>query len=727
MYSTPGVYIEEKNAFSNSVVPVATAIPCFIGFTEKAVRDNQSISKKLFKISSLEEYIRYFGGKPTIKYTVTINEPSNAPDAPDPIVVTPDADTQYYLYFSLKLYFHNGGGDCYIYSVGNYASKKRLEADMVDAALKALEKEPEPTMILIPDGHTMAEASDYYALWQQVLPHCEKMINRFAILDIHGGGDKEKIKDNAAIDELHDAFKENISSRSLNYGAVYWPWLQTSIVQPSDLDFRNISNLVALQEEIKEEAVGRFPNLPDGSMDPRALEIGILVDYLGKDEPTGFADEATIYATIAGEEAAKATPSAARVATVVVKTARAVAKTAKSARALIGGDAPSQLAVRAAAEAAIAAKNAATNADLSVAVAAATTAAASAKAAATAVLAARDASAATTVRTTAAQARADVATAKENATKARADATTARENARVARERADGADPADPDLNSAAATAETAATTAETAATTTETALTAAETALTTAETALTAAVTEIRVAKTATSLQASAFEAVVARQHNALLQISPLYKAVISNLREAANIQPTSGGMAGVYKAVDSSIGTHQAPANISVISVTKPLVTIDDHTQENLNIPIDGKAINAIRSFPGKGTLVWGARTMDGNSQDWRYISVRRTVSMIELSIKYAAEAFVFEPNVASTWSNLKAMISNFLTNMWYAGALAGATPESAFSVEVGLGSTMTSVDILDGYMRISVKIAVTRPAEFIVITFQQQMQTS
>jgi phage tail sheath protein FI len=220
---------------------------------------------------------------------------------------------------------------------------------------------------------------------------------------------------------------------------------------------------------------------------------------------------------------------------------------------------------------------------------------------------------------------------------------------------------------------------------------------------------------------------AIISRQHNVMLQVSPLYKAVMMRLREVANVLPPSAAMAGAYKATDSSVGTHQAPANISLISVSKPMVNLDDHEQEGLNVPIDGKAINAIRSFPGKGVLVWGARTMDGNSQDWRYISVRRTVSMIELSIKYAAEVFVFQPNNSSTWSNLKAMITNFLTNMWYAGALAGATPESAFSVDVGIGTTMTSVDILDGYMRVSVKIAVTRPAEFIVITFEQQMQTS
>jgi phage tail sheath protein FI len=184
---------------------------------------------------------------------------------------------------------------------------------------------------------------------------------------------------------------------------------------------------------------------------------------------------------------------------------------------------------------------------------------------------------------------------------------------------------------------------------------------------------------------------------------------------------------MAGIYSMVDNSVGVFQSPANVGVGSVIKPAVNISSEQQEDLNIPIGGKAVNAIRSFPGKGVLVWGARTLDGNSQDWRYISVRRTVIFIEQSIKYAAEPYVFEPNTSSTWSNMKALLVNFLTNVWQSGALAGATAEDAFSVDVGLGSTMTAVDILDGYMRISVKIAVTRPAEFIVITFEQKMQQS
>lgn len=127
------------------------------------------------------------------------------------------------------------------------------------------------------------------------------------------------------------------------------------------------------------------------------------------------------------------------------------------------------------------------------------------------------------------------------------------------------------------------------------------------------------------------------------------------------------------------------------------------------------------------GRGVLIWGARTLDGNSQDWRYINIRRTLIMLEQSIKLACEAYVFSPNNASTWTTLQTMLENFLNNQWKAGALAGSKPADAYEVDIGLGSTMTGNDILDGYMRVSVKVAVTRPAEFMVITFQQKMQTS
>jgi hypothetical protein len=184
---------------------------------------------------------------------------------------------------------------------------------------------------------------------------------------------------------------------------------------------------------------------------------------------------------------------------------------------------------------------------------------------------------------------------------------------------------------------------------------------------------------------------------------------------------------MAGIYTMVDNSRGVWKAPANVSLNSVVSPAVNISHDDQEDLNVTIHGKSINAIRTFIGEGVLVWGARTLDGNSLDWRYVNVRRTMIMLEESIKNAAKAYVFEPNDSNTWVTMKSMIKNFLNGIWKRGGLAGAVPEDAFSVHVGLGETMTPEDILEGILRITVLVAVTRPAEFIEITFQQQMQKS
>ena len=96
---------------------------------------------------------------------------------------------------------------------------------------------------------------------------------------------------------------------------------------------------------------------------------------------------------------------------------------------------------------------------------------------------------------------------------------------------------------------------------------------------------------------------------------------------------------MAGIYAMVDNTRGVWKAPANVSLNYVNSPTETISDLEQEDLNMPMNGKAINAIRTFPGEGIKVWGARTLDGNSQDWRYINVRRTMLFIEESVKNAA----------------------------------------------------------------------------------------
>ncbi len=98
-----------------------------------------------------------------------------------------------------------------------------------------------------------------------------------------------------------------------------------------------------------------------------------------------------------------------------------------------------------------------------------------------------------------------------------------------------------------------------------------------------------------------------------------------------------------------------------------------------------------------------------------------------MIEQSCKLAAQAYVFQPNDANTWAAIKSSISAFLSGIWKEGGLQGATAAEAFQVAVGLGSTMTAEDILNGCLRVMIKVAVVHPAEFIVITFEQEMQKS
>ena len=183
----------------------------------------------------------------------------------------------------------------------------------------------------------------------------------------------------------------------------------------------------------------------------------------------------------------------------------------------------------------------------------------------------------------------------------------------------------------------------------------------------------------------------------------------------------PPSSAVAGVYAATDRTRGVWKAPANVSLRGVTAPLVKITNAQQGEINVHPTGKSINAIRAFAGKGILIWGARTLAGNDNEWRYVPVRRFFNFVEESVKKASEPFVFEPNDANTWIKVRAMIENFLTLQWRAGALAGAKPEDAYFVKVGLGT----LDILEGRMNVEIGMAVVRPAEFIILKFSHKMQ--
>lgn len=488
---TPGVYVVEKDAFPNSVVEVATAVPAFIGYSQKAFNGARSLSGAAWRITSLGEYHEYFGFGPDYLFGIDTTLFA-AGDLIDQSIeetlklVGIARVDKFSFYQNLRLFFANGGGSCYVVSVGSYTDE--LNRDALIGGLAALLKELEPTMVLVPEAVNLKE-TECYDVYNAVLAHCGSMQNRVAIFDVFEG-----YKDrNDSGGDVVSRFREQILAPFFSYGACYYPWLNTSVVALKELSFLNIQkgDLVGFKAALKVSAAGDL------------LEA---IDQMGSE------------------------------------------------------------------------------------------------------------------------------------------------------------------LN------------------------------------------------------QAEGVEL-----HQLLFSQSEFYRAVMMGMLGELNLMPTASAMAGVYSLIDHTREVWKAPANVGLFGVISTAVNISNDGQQDLNMPLDGKAVNAIRYFIDEGIKVWGARTLDGNSLDWRYINVRRTMIMLEQSIRYAAKAFVFEPNVANTWVVVRSMIANFLIGVWKRGGLAGSVPEDAFSVHVGLGETMTAEDILEGILRITVLVAISRPGEFIEITFQQQMQKS
>ena len=517
-YSTPGVYINEVNGFPNSVVPIATAVPAFIGYTPTAEYNGKSYYNKAQKISSFAEFQAIYmldnpppPADPSKQYSPEyyLVAQKSKPTAGEYLFIggtyysiLPDPNTIYYLYNSIRLFYQNGGGDAYIVAVGPYgpASKTSItdpsvravnpnvQLNDLTAGLGLLKNETEPTMYVFPEATLLAPA-DNSTLMQSALLQAEELQTVVCIFDIIGGMDPDPI--------MYTNDIQNFRNSTGKYGVSYYPFIGTTIMQNSDIDFTNLFG-----GDTKQLAA---------IINPPAAPNAVVGQILGMIQSP----------------------------------------------------------------------------------------------------------------------------------------------------------PANPMTNS---------------------------------------------------QLQA------------ALLIASPIYQQIVNHVLEYANILPPSGAMAGVYTVNDNLGNVWNAPANTSIVGAVKLPIRLSDSQQENLNIDaVSGKSVNAIRFFNGQGILVWGARTLDGNSQDWRYVSVRRTMTYLEQSVKLAARAYVFDPNTANTWGAVTSMVSSFLTDVWKQGGLQGSTPADAFSVSCGLGSTMTADDILNGYMRVTVLVAVVRPAEFIVITFQQEQAKS
>jgi phage tail sheath protein FI len=189
-------------------------------------------------------------------------------------------------------------------------------------------------------------------------------------------------------------------------------------------------------------------------------------------------------------------------------------------------------------------------------------------------------------------------------------------------------------------------------------------------------------------------------------------------------SLLPPSGAVAGAFVRNDEKFGIQKAPANINLRGVVELNAPINDTNQGQFNAPAEsGKSINCIRSFVNNDIKIWGARTMDYRGLDYRYVNTRRTMSMLQDSIKNLLEQFVFENNDSRTWLKIRASLSKFLKGMLSRGVLYGTTPSQAYEFAVGFGETMDENDILEGIIRVEVKLALIRPAEFIEIIFEQK----
>lgn len=647
-YRTPDVYVEEISLFPPSVAEVETAIPAFVGYTDFARRIvGGDLVNVPTRIKSLPEYESLFGRGPQVTVTKVVIDDANA-------FVRAEVSSNFYLYDSMRLFFDNGGGDCYIVSVGadNYVTQPDHAA--LKAGVEALKKYDEPTILLFPDAASLSP--DNLAVVQQAaLAQCGKLGDRVAVLDT--------TKD----DPLGAAFRDKLGINHLKYGAAYTPWLKLNYSK--NVGYASIKSVI--------EKGGSNVKLSDLTSEQGLKDLMKAIDDSQVDV-TGFAARINAATNAIGKSVAEVQNqfmTAYRSAPTAVRMQDLFAYLYRLAKLVDGA---SQGA------------GAFTHAKL----------------------------------------RADAAASIDAPLKSAFTALIAFEKELDAR-MTTGAFPytAQWDIAPPAAGQWGGIFEAATSPPATNNGIPGA-------------AVTEAELLNAALPFVNAAFSTVSAVVNNlstaaaaygrtaeqGLLENFGIYANLIKGINNTLTTCPPSGAIAGVYSLIDNQRGVWKAPANVSLNSVIGPVTHFDTSDTDGLNVDaVAGKSINAIRAFSGKGTLVWGARTLAGNDNEWRYVSVRRFFNMVEESVKKSTYWAVFEPNDANSWVKVRGMIENYLTQKWREGALAGATTKDAFFVRCGLGVTMNAQDVMEGRMNVQIGMAVVRPAEFIILQFSHKLQTS
>ena len=680
-YKTPGVYIEEIASFPPSVAAVETAVPAFIGYTAQALdEDGNSLSFVPKKIKSLLDFETFFGGNfVPAGYRVTLDTGSgNIVTAADPRDAG-DNSRRYYLYDCIKSFYQNGGGACYIVSVGSYSDTPAYGNTTTPTGLvgglSRLASVDEPTLLVFPDGVSLPDDTTLGTLQSDALMQCAELQDRFVIMDLRNGDQEAGI----SLDPIAN-FRQRVGTGNLKYGAAYYPWLKT-IYRPSvtfsqlaffdttptaipaatidtltgDTDIDALTTNARAANTVVTDMVNAVDSiLPGGhpltltraNFDALLSHYRALLDTLQQTPSTPLGPVRTAFENL-----------------ILLPRAVALAFQSINAMGLTGelGQVVTSLSTDATLIASIVAL---------------------------------------------------ISYEKNSQIRGAIDTTRTVADVDTDYSALDGTPWIAPNANIAAITANVDSFGAGTY------------------DRALGAGAVLEGVMSTLSagilSLLESA-EFLADESEKVLFSNHPIFTAAKEEIERTMALLPPSGSVAGVYAAVDRSRGVWKAPANVSLSGISASAVKINDESQAGLNVHTTGKSINAIRTFTGKGILIWGARTLDGNSNEWRYIPVRRFFNMAEESIKKATVPFTFEPNDANTWIRVRAMIENFLTLQWRAGALAGEKTTHAFYVKVGLGETMTALDILEGRMIVEIGMAVVRPAEFIVLKFAHKMQES
>lgn len=640
-YKTPDVYVEEISLFPPSVAEVETAIPAFIGYTEKATRiSSGDLLKTPTRLTSLLQFEGYFGKGPKVALSEVVLDDGNN-------FVRAALTNQYYLYDSLRLFYDNGGGPCYIVSVGNYSDA--VERDALKAGVDTLLMVDEPTLLLFPDAAALA-ADQLGFVQQQALKQCGKLKDRFCILDTRRD------------DPNGTAFRGQIGINDLKYGAAYAPWLK--INYSKNISYGDVKGV------IKKRTV--TVNL-----------ASLTTEQDIKDSIKRLDDSLDDVAAIKAKTAA-----ALGGATSITSKYNDLLSAYKTNRTLAHMQAVFQFLFLLAdsVDGLLDAASGVKNQDLKTEIT--NTIAHSLKPAYTELIAAEiELDAKVT------------------------DAYTPQWDV--------DPDPAAPQWGNLFTTSPPAASAVIPGA---------AATDADRADALLAIIDKNFRIIDDAIQRIAGGAKQNLTNSDARLYDLYPVYKNIILGIHATLTVSPPSGAVAGAYAAIDNQRGVWKAPANYSLAGVIEPAHHFTSDETDALNVdPNAGKSINAIRAFAGKGTLIWGARTLAGNDQEWRFVPVRRFFNMVEESIKKSTCWAVFEPNDANTWVKVRGMIENYLTQKWREGALAGATPKDAFFVKCGLGTTMTAVDILEGRMNVEIGMAVVRPAEFIILRFSHKLQTS